>query len=715
MAAARASPRAGSRTQPACASPARPRRPGRRSSSPISTSRANPRLSFTVQVSGGCPHAEPLWCVHAVALRVRRTPVRDSTDRRHPPDGGRWWCGNPRVAAPRHNVHAPAPTGSNGGAPAAAFSSRPPSRRGAPVRRLRQAHPRASRRDRVPAGPRQPPSRRAGKDRPSGGGRGLRKDDAPRAVGGTDERPVAWLARRARRGRGHASAAPRRGLRRGRAARSLAARGARSAGRAGLDDRGPAPGGGVTSCSRPFVIVLDNVELLRRGDASAVVLALAKSLPDGSVLALSGRTPPPLPIARLRAAGWVFELGTEELAFGRREAQLLVRDVGRSSTTRRSPSSSRGRRAGRPVSTSPPSLSTRPRLRRPAASTAPSATSASTSSPSTSRACHRSPSPFSAGRRCSVSCRGRSATRRSTRPARRTSSSGSRRQPLPRPARPDGRALPLPRPLPRGRRRELERHEPELVPMLHERAADWFEGQGDLARALDHALAGGDADRSARLLSALALRVYHDGRLGDLAVWLERFGAIAPLDEHPAAAVLAGWVHALAGRMHQAEQALAAAERADPEATLPDGTPVRPWIALLRATLCVHGVARMRRDVRARSPSCRPTTLGTPPRSSSTRPPLCSPATTSTQTGSSRRRRRPPNGSARRERACPRDRTAVAARHGRRRQPDGGAPRARGPRAARGGAGGRVRHERDRPRGGGACVPVARPLGRCPA
>ena len=91
--------------------------------------------------------------------------------------------------------------------------------------------------------------------------------------------------------------------------------------------------------------------------------------------------------------------------------------------------------------------------------------------------------------------------------------------------------------------------------MLHERAADWFEAQGDPACALDHALAGGDADRAARLLSALALRVYHDGRLGDLAVWLERFAAIAPLDEHPAAAVLAGWVHALAGRMHQAEQA----------------------------------------------------------------------------------------------------------------------------------------------------------------
>ena len=147
----------------------------------------------------------------------------------------------------------------------------------------------------------------------------------------------------------------------------------------------------LTSCSRPFVIVLDNVELLRRGDASAVVLALAKSLPDGSVLALSGRTAPPLPIARLRAAGWVFELGTEELAFGRREAQLLVRDVGRKLDDAQV-AELVARTEGWPAGLHLAALAVdAARLRRPAASTAPSATSASTSSPSTSRACHRSP------------------------------------------------------------------------------------------------------------------------------------------------------------------------------------------------------------------------------------------------------------------------------------------------------------------------------------
>ena len=84
----------------------------------------------------------------------------------------------------------------------------------------------------------------------------------------------------------------------------------------------------VASTSRPFVVVVDDAHLLRRGDSADVVLALADAMPRGSMLVLAGRVNPPLPVARLRAAGRLLELGPEHLALSRREAQLLLRQAG---------------------------------------------------------------------------------------------------------------------------------------------------------------------------------------------------------------------------------------------------------------------------------------------------------------------------------------------------------------------------------------------------
>lgn len=48
--------------------------------------------------------------------------------------------------------------------------------------------------------------------------------------------------------------------------------------------------------------------------------------------------------------------------------------------------------------------------------------------------------------------------------------------------------------------RELERQEPELVPRLHARASSWFEREGMLDEAIEHALATGDGAHAAALL-----------------------------------------------------------------------------------------------------------------------------------------------------------------------------------------------------------------------
>ena len=58
-----------------------------------------------------------------------------------------------------------------------------------------------------------------------------------------------------------------------------------------------------------------------------MLATLILHMPSGSTLVLSGRELPELPIARLRADREVFEVGVEDLALGRRDAQLLLRGV----------------------------------------------------------------------------------------------------------------------------------------------------------------------------------------------------------------------------------------------------------------------------------------------------------------------------------------------------------------------------------------------------
>ena len=84
----------------------------------------------------------------------------------------------------------------------------------------------------------------------------------------------------------------------------------------------------VSSRRAPFVAVLDDADTIRRGDSADLLAALAEHVPAGSMLVVAGRSAPALPIARLRAAGGLLELGTEDLALSRRDSLLLVRAAG---------------------------------------------------------------------------------------------------------------------------------------------------------------------------------------------------------------------------------------------------------------------------------------------------------------------------------------------------------------------------------------------------
>ena len=70
-------------------------------------------------------------------------------------------------------------------------------------------------------------------------------------------------------------------------------------------------------------------------------------------------------------------------------------------------------------------------------------------------------------------------------------------------------------------RHRLQQERPTLVAELHRRAAAWFEQQGAPEEAVDHALAAGDTDLLARLLTSHGARFAASGKTRALRRWLD--------------------------------------------------------------------------------------------------------------------------------------------------------------------------------------------------
>ena len=141
--------------------------------------------------------------------------------------------------------------------------------------------------------------------------------------------------------------------------------------------------------------------------------------------------------------------------------------------------------------------------------------------------------------------------------------------------------------------RELAETEPDIVRVLHGRAADWFEATGDQESALEHSYAAGDTDRAAAILTAIAFPLYYSGRVATLERWFKRFERAGLLNRYPAVALHGARIHALRGRAEQAWSWLDAAAY---------GTPARafePRIGALKAWLCRKGAKQMLADAEA--------------------------------------------------------------------------------------------------------------------
>lgn len=76
-----------------------------------------------------------------------------------------------------------------------------------------------------------------------------------------------------------------------------------------------------------LVLVLDDLHLITAPPSLCLISSLSERLPAGCRLVVVSREAPPVPLARLRARGLVLELGQNELALDRSEASTLLEEA----------------------------------------------------------------------------------------------------------------------------------------------------------------------------------------------------------------------------------------------------------------------------------------------------------------------------------------------------------------------------------------------------
>jgi LuxR family maltose regulon positive regulatory protein len=321
-------------------------------------------------------------------------------------------------------------------------------------------------------------------------------------------------------------------------------------------------GSALATRTRPFVLVLDDLDRLAEPLVMDTVATIGGNIPKGSLLALAARAVPNIGLPRLRADGRLIEVGVEDLALGPPQAHRLLRGAG-VRATKAEAAELADATEGWPVALYLAALSLQEQRR----STRP-------------------PIRFTGDDRFVVDyvrseVLGR-LSRQRQRFLTRTSildrlngsicdavmgRSGSART-LESIERQNLLLVPLDRKREWYRyhnlfrdvlRAELARREPETIPELHRRAADRFEEAGLLEEALVHAHASGDGDRAAELLQRMALAYYRNGRSATLRRWLDVLGEDV-VAGNGGLAIMAAWISALSGDPAAADRWASAAD-----------------------------------------------------------------------------------------------------------------------------------------------------------
>jgi LuxR family maltose regulon positive regulatory protein len=358
-------------------------------------------------------------------------------------------------------------------------------------------------------------------------------------------------------------------------------------------NRVPRVGSALGALERPLVLVLDDLHAVANPSCLDVLAALAEYVPAGSQIAVASREDPALPLARWRAHGLVHEIGVADLRLDEPEAMLLLEAAGvelhadaLSALTEQTEGWPAGLylaalslQAGAPSPTSAAGFTGGDRFmseyfRSELLSRLPPAEAEFLR--------HTSVLDRMSGGLCD-------AVLETTRSAHTLESLEHRNcfvVPLDRRAEwyryhhLFGELL----------RNELERSEPDVLPELNRRAMAWCIAHDLPEAAIVYGHAAGETDTVARLVDALALPLYYDGRMETVEEWLGWFGD-DELRRYPALAVYGAWFRALTGRPADAERWLGLAEGATSALPLSDGSAtIEPWVATLRAHMMGNGV-----------------------------------------------------------------------------------------------------------------------------
>ena len=353
-----------------------------------------------------------------------------------------------------------------------------------------------------------------------------------------------------------------------------------------------------SSMSTAVLLVLDDVHVLRQWECRAALSALAEVVPEGSRLALAGRTDLPLRLKRLRAEGRILELGPSELMLTHAEAALLFQNAG-AALGEDEVAELHRRTEGWPVGLYLAALCIREGG--PLGDAALSCSGADqfvgeyVESELLSRISRRDREFLTRtavlDRMCGSLCDAVLETHGSV-------------STLTDLARSNLLLVPLDR---RGKwyryhhlfrdllLAELDRGEPESIPNLRRRAATWCLRNDLPEAALEYNLAANEVDAVAALVGELSLATYQQGRIATMLRWYRWLQNRHGIERHPRVAAMATVLYALTGHPFEAEH------WADSLDLWPGGFPAHDdpagaWAALARAAVCRRGIEQMAID-----------------------------------------------------------------------------------------------------------------------
>ena len=357
------------------------------------------------------------------------------------------------------------------------------------------------------------------------------------------------------------------------------------------------------SMTAPVVLILDDVHLLHNPECRAAVSVLADHVPAGSRLVLAGRGEPPLRVARLRTEARILEIGARDLSLTFAETASLLRDAG-ITLGDADVAGLHQRTEGWPAGLYLAVLAIREGGSPGQAALSFGGDDRLVSDYLEAEVLERIPQ-----RQRAFLTRTAVLERMSGPLCEAVLDSPGSATILAELARSNMLLVPLDR---RGQwyryhhlfrdmlLADLDRREPDLVPVLRHRAADWCLRHDLPEAALEYSIATGDVSTATRLVERLSVLAYRQGRLTTLQRWVRWLEDQGGIDGHPLAAMWASILAALTGRPADAERWADAVDRW--QRAHPAGS-ADPYLeanaALLRALLCRHGVEQMRADADA--------------------------------------------------------------------------------------------------------------------